>query len=431
MHMNLISIYNVAQVIANCASLGICLFSSDNMAIHTIVRCVECAQLLDIVFALFKITKSNVATVSIQTIAKSVVVVYGQTTYIRYLGAIWAISDAVRYAYYVCPSVCFIKSLRYSQYKVLYPIGIGLEIATIMPVIADPYIKVFVGLAYVFFGPYMFNNTSIMETQQRILTALRRGTKAGGDHTITYGKTVYAYDELRFRHIRMQFAGSRFKWTMADEKTATLKDYGIQISWRLVYLIEYFGALVAFALMAGGLGRIDTTLWIAHYVKRLWESAFVHSFSSDTMPLANVFKNSAYYWGAGLLLGYNSRWSVIEMNMETGAIVMLWCMCQATNGYCHWYLANLRSGKATKEHVLPTNWLFRWVVCPNYSAEILGWALFALLGFNEWNSYFGVKALFCCIGAAQMYMWASGKRRRYKKLFGDKYKVAGNLLPGI
>ena len=431
MHMNLISIYNVVQVLANCASLGICLFSSDNVAVHTIVRCVECAQLLDIVFALFKITKSNVATVSIQTIAKSVVVVYGQTTYIRYLGAIWAISDAVRYAYYVCPSVCFIKSLRYSQYKVLYPIGIGLEMATIMPVIADPYIKVFVGLSYVFFGPYMFNNTSIMETQQRILTALRRGTKEGGECSITYGKTVYAYDELRFRHIRMQFASSRFKWTMADERTATLKDYGIQISWRLVYLIEYFGALVAFPMMAGGIGRIDTMLWIAHYVKRLWESAFVHSFSSDTMPLANVFKNSAYYWGAGLLLGYNSRGSVIEMNAETGAIVMLWCLCQTTNGYCHWYLANLRSGKATKEHVLPTNWLFRWVVCPNYSAEILGWALFALLGFNEWNSYFGVKALFCGIGAAQMYMWASGKRRRYKKLFGDKYKVAGNLLPGI
>jgi hypothetical protein len=57
--------------------------------------------------------------------------------------------------------------------------------------------------------------------------------------------------------------------------------------------------------------------------------------------------------------------------------------------------------------------------------------LFALLGYNGLSSYFGVKALFCGIGAAQMYMWASGKRRRYKKLFGDKYKVAGNLLPGI
>jgi very-long-chain enoyl-CoA reductase len=100
------------------------------------------------------------------------------------------------------------------------------------------------------------------------------------------------------------------------------------------------------------------------------------------------------------------------------------------NGYCHWYLASLRSDKTSREHILPMNVLFRWVVCPNYTFEIMGWALFSLLG-DTYGSYFVVRALFCFVGAFQMYTWAGGKKRRYKKLFGDKYKVTGNLLPGI
>jgi very-long-chain enoyl-CoA reductase len=75
--------------------------------------------------------------------------------------------------------------------------------------------------------------------------------------------------------------------------------------------------------------------------------------------------------------------------------------------------------------------LFRIVICPNYTFEILGWALFACLGYNGLDAYFGVRTLFCAMGAAQMYQWACGKKKRYKKLFGDKYKVSGVLLPGV
>lgn len=35
---------------------------------------------------------------------------------------------------------------------------------------------------------------------------------------------------------------------------------------------------------------------IGHYLKREFETMFIHRFSNDTMPLFNLFKNSFHYW---------------------------------------------------------------------------------------------------------------------------------------
>jgi very-long-chain enoyl-CoA reductase len=431
----MLKFYNAFQSFANMYLLWCCVLMFEEPDFKQFVCMVEGLQILDVLLSASGLVKSNTVVTAIQTLAKCVVVYFGQYKYIRYLGGVWAFSDAVRYLYHLLPNISIVRTLRYSQYKVLYPIGVGLELATILPVIENLYVKNAVIALYIAIFPQMYNHTSKMETKQYILRLLNdnQTSDSNPDSVVIYNKNRYLFSKDKFTYIRNQMTAARYSWKLEEKEqnTFVLRDFGIQISWRLVYLIEYFGAFVAYPLLVQDFTRLDVMMWLFHYGKRIFESAFVHSFSSDTMPLSNVFKNSAYYWGAGLLLGYYGQFSAIENNTHNIIIAFIWCLCQAGNGYCHYYLANLRSGKNTKEHILPTNALFRIVTCPNYTFEIIGWGLFACLGYNGLNAYFGVKLLFCMIGAGQMYLWAQGKKRRYKKLFGDKYKVTGVLLPGI
>jgi very-long-chain enoyl-CoA reductase len=50
--------------------------------------------------------------------------------------------------------------------------------------------------------------------------------------------------------------------------------------------------------------RIALACWTFHYAKRLLETIFVHRFSNATMPILNLFKNSAYYWGFAAYVAY-------------------------------------------------------------------------------------------------------------------------------
>lgn len=100
-----------------------------------------------------------------------------------------------------------------------------------------------------------------------------------------------------------------------ENATILFKDLGPQISWRAVFMIEYFGPILihpffyyASQLVYGSsfthspMQKAAFWMVLAHFIKRELETVFVHRFSHGTMPFRNVFKNSAHYW---LLSGVN------------------------------------------------------------------------------------------------------------------------------
>jgi very-long-chain enoyl-CoA reductase len=142
------------------------------------------------------------------------------------------------------------------------------------------------------------------------------------------------------------------------ENVVTLKDLGPQIGYRTVFLVEYAGPLLLYplfsklpALLSGHQPDYDAVqllalyCWSGHFIKRLYETMFVHRFSNGTMPLRNLFKNCTYYWSAAVFVGFH----VNRLNDPpttptpfTYAMIVVFVLCELGNLKCHLILSNLR-----------------------------------------------------------------------------------------
>ncbi|KAF4343680.1 enoyl reductase [Fusarium beomiforme] len=224
-----------------------------------------------------------------------------------------------------------------------------------------------------------------------------------------------------------------------------VKDMGYQIAWRTVFVVEYIGPIIfhALALAArpyiyrNGDSEMSQTQWITfamimlHFLKREYETLFVHKFSANTMPWKNIFKNSFFYWAfSGALCAYCIYHpSSLAAKADTPAIdavgVALYCFSEFMNALVHQYLSSLRSTGGT-ERKIPVGYGFGIVTCPNYLYEVLAW-IGVIIVSRDWS-----VALFISIGAAQMISWAKGKERAYRKEFGDRYKKKRYVIfPGL
>ncbi|EEY19468.1 synaptic glycoprotein SC2 [Verticillium alfalfae VaMs.102] len=187
-----------------------------------------------------------------------------------------------------------------------------------------------------------------------------------------------------------------------------VKNLGMQIAWQTVFVVEYFGPLLFHAAVIAlrpylyrdaASKPLTQTQWLGfamfmgHFLKREWETLFVHKFSASTMPARNIFKNSFFYW------------------VFSGALC-------ATSPACA--RGAVRRGK------IPRGYGFSLVTCPNYMFEITAW-IGVIIACRSASA-----ALFIAIGAAQMSAWAKGKERAYRKEFPETYKKKKFvLLPGI
>lgn len=218
---------------------------------------------------------------------------------------------------------------------------------------------------------------------------------------------------------------------LPDGATLLFKDLGPQILWKTVFLVEYLGPLLLYPLFyqqprwiygdavdaaASAWARevqfSAVIAWTFHYTKRELETLFVHRFSHATMPLANLFKNSIYYWGFAAYVAYFVNHPLYTPPAEDLVYIgmCLFYFMEVGNLSAHMTLRMLRP-PGTKVRRIPRGGLFELVSCPNYTYEILSW-----LGFNLMTKTIA-GILFMFAGAFQMIVWAQGKHRRYKKEF--------------
>ncbi|KAI5295476.1 3-oxo-5a-steroid 4- dehydrogenase, partial [Ascosphaera acerosa] len=170
-----------------------------------------------------------------------------------------------------------------------------------------------------------------------------------------------------------------------------------------------------------------------HFIKRELETIFVHRFGIATMPAWNIFRNSAHYW---LLSGVNIAYWVYSPTAKAATAapnpyllypgLALFVLGELANFNCHLALKNLRKpGSNARE--IPRGFGFDVVTCPNYFFEIVAWLGIWLVSGCSWS-----VLIFISVGGYTMYLWAKGKEKRYRKLFGDKYKKKRSvMIPGL
>lgn len=213
-----------------------------------------------------------------------------------------------------------------------------------------------------------------------------------------------------------------------------LKDLGPQVGWTTVFLTEYAGPLFIYLIFyfrpsfiystskvqMSQAAHIACACWVGHYAKRLLETIFVHRFSNATMPIANIFKNSTYYWGFAAFVAYYINHPLytppVYGNNQLYIGLAAFLLMELGNLSIHVALRNLRpEGSKVRKIPYPTSnpltILFNFVSCPNYTYEIGSWIAFSIMSQSL------PALLFTFAGGYQMTVWAMGKHRNYKKEF--------------
>ncbi|ORM41054.1 Very-long-chain enoyl-CoA reductase [Babesia sp. Xinjiang] len=231
---------------------------------------------------------------------------------------------------------------------------------------------------------------------------------------------------------------------VTEDSSLYFKDLGVQISWRLVFFLEYLGPLFILPLLYHLPGTFyrepirpkthvqfaTYVMLMAHFLKREIESLFVHRFSKTTMPIANLFTNCFHYWilcavGIGYYV-FHPRYTeiVLFFKYEKYLLIAFFMFCQFMTFMTHITLRNLRP-KGTTVRGIPQHWGFQYVSCANYFWELLIWVTVALYT-NTISSYFFAFAVGMILS-----QWAKKKHRKYIKEFPNYDRRRRAIIPFI
>jgi very-long-chain enoyl-CoA reductase len=170
---------------------------------------------------------------------------------------------------------------------------------------------------------------------------------------------------------------------------------------------------------------------VGHYIKREYETLFVHRFSNDTMPIFNIFKNCSHYWVLmGLSMFFFLHPDYTQPQWTQGCkyvyyiLAGLFTIFEFLNFMCHCTLRDLRPPGTTKRGI-PQGWGYGTVSCANYLWEGCAWTTFAIFS----NTIFGY--IFLIVSGGQMALWALKKQSMYRKDFPDYPRSRKACIPFI
>ncbi|KAK3387492.1 3-oxo-5-alpha-steroid 4-dehydrogenase-domain-containing protein [Podospora didyma] len=259
------------------------------------------------------------------------------------------------------------------------------------------------------------------------------------------------FDPMTKKILKNRMALVRDEAGVISAGELVVKDLGPQMAWRTVFVVEYFGPILFHAaipylrpyiyapFVAKGAADAPLTLvqWLLfalfqlHFLKREYETLFVHKFSANTMPAFNIFRNSAFYWLlSGLMCAVDiyrpgslsARDELVPLDYAGLAI---FAVCEACNWIVHQHLASLRKPGGTEKGI-PNCIGSNLVTCPNYMFEVLAWVGVILIS-RSW-----AVVAFISFGIMYMRDWSKGKEKALRNEFGDRYKKKRyTMLPGL
>ncbi|ELU39943.1 3-oxo-5-alpha-steroid 4-dehydrogenase domain-containing protein [Rhizoctonia solani AG-1 IA] len=212
----------------------------------------------------------------------------------------------------------------------------------------------------------------------------------------------------------------------ASSNTLYVKDLGTQIGPLLIHPVVYHLPKLIYGkdVQHSQLQTVAYTLVMLHFLKRELETIFVHRFSHATMPVGNLFRNSAHYHLlSGLLLSlalygpWYSQGSLSAKHTSAAPSVLLgwgwpsndtaslvkwiiiWTFAELSNFHAHLTLRNLRPANNPTARGIPR------VLRPDILA----------------HSHCALALIFIIAGTTPMVIWAIKKHKAYRREFGSEY----------
>jgi len=261
------------------------------------------------------------------------------------------------------------------------------------------------------------------------------------------------YDPVSKQNLKNRRALLRDEAGVIAAGELVVKDLGPQVAWRTVFVIEYFGPILfhvlvplvrpyiyfipPFAYKNESETPMTQVQWLLfalfhlHFLKREYETVFVHKFSANTMPARNIVRNSAFYWLISGLLCALDIYAPGNMSSRDELVPLdyvglaLFAIGETCNWIVHQHLASLRKPGGTEKgipHCIGSS----LVTSPNYMFEVLAWVGVILIS-RSW-----AVVVFICTGIVYMRSWSRGKEKALRKEFGDRYKNKRyTMLPGL